>query len=127
MKDLILNNKKIAFLFSVFPFLIIIGGLSCSQKTGMQNGLGSLSVKGDEAAAIEAAQKIFSEKISAGVDMSSGPCLADEVIDDWAADVAHSPRQAIDNLPENQCQSFRDGKVKHFVELDPEGKFLRAN
>jgi hypothetical protein len=58
--------------------------------------------------------------------MSVGPCLAEEIINDWAADVAHSPRQPVDDLPENQCQSFRNGKVGHFVELDTEGKFLRS-
>lgn len=126
MKEIILSNKKLALAFSVFPFLIIIGGIACAPQTKTQNGLGSLSVKGDQARAIEEAQKIFSEKRAAGVNMSAGPCLADKVIDDWAADVAHSPREEVDDLPENQCQSFRDGKVKHFVELDTEGKFLRA-
>ncbi len=63
MKNFILSNKKLALAFSVFPFLIIIGGLTCAPKTGTQNGLGSLSIKGDVSRAIEEAQKIFSEKV----------------------------------------------------------------
>jgi hypothetical protein len=126
MKDLILSNKKLALLFSIFPFLIIIGGLACAPKSAQQPNSGSPFQKGDESMAIEAAQKIFSEKRAAGDDMADGPCLADAIIPGWAADVAHSPRQTVDDLPVNQCQSFRDGKVSHFVELDTEGKFLRA-
>lgn len=55
-------------------------------------------------------------------DLSNGPCLSDNnpdwTISDWVCDVAHSPRQSVDNLPENQCSDFREGKAKHFVEVD---------
>jgi hypothetical protein len=52
----------------------------------------------------------------------NGPCLSDNNtkwnVSDWVCDVAHSPRQAVDNLPENQCQAFRNGEAHHFVEVD---------
>lgn len=51
-------------------------------------------------------------------DFDKGPCLSNEVIPDWVCDVAHSPRQAVDNDPANQCSAFRDGTAHHFVELD---------
>jgi hypothetical protein len=63
---------------------------------------------------------------------SDGPCLSDTGggehwdIDDWVCDVAHDPREDVDNLPENQCQEFREGKASHFVEVDPECKLIRA-
>jgi hypothetical protein len=76
--------------------------------------------------AIAEAQRVYEEKSAAGVDFSNGPCIAEEVIDDWAVDVAHDPRQDIDDLPENQCQSYRDGETHHFVELDPDGNLIRA-
>jgi len=58
--------------------------------------------------------------------MSAGPCLAEEIIPGWCVDVAHSPREEIDNLPQNQCASWRAGRVHHFVELDAEGNVIRA-
>jgi hypothetical protein len=63
-----------------------------------------------------------------GADLSNGPCLLDPIPDlkDWVCDVAHNPRQQIDNLPENQCSSFREGKASHFVEVDPSCNFIRA-
>ncbi|MEM7816873.1 MAG: hypothetical protein QXZ20_03095 [Candidatus Aenigmatarchaeota archaeon] len=55
-------------------------------------------------------------------DLSNGPCLSDSNpnwnVNDWVCDVAHSPRQEIDNLPENQCKDFREGRAHHFVEVD---------
>jgi hypothetical protein len=44
----------------------------------------------------------------------------------WVADIAHDPRQEIDNDPANQCQNFLSGEAQHFVELDPEGNLIQA-
>lgn len=52
------------------------------------------------------------------LNLTNGPCLSNNIVDDWACDVAHSPRQAVDNLPENQCIGFRNGSAHHFVEVD---------
>jgi hypothetical protein len=60
------------------------------------------------------------------MDFSCGPCLSDALMPDWVLDVAHNPRQAMDDLPSNQCPSFREGRAKHFVELDLEGNLIRA-
>lgn len=64
------------------------------------------------------------------VDLSNGPCLSDDNpewdVEDWVCDVAHSPRTAEDNLPENQCQAFRRGEAHHFVEVDPNCEFIKA-
>lgn len=61
---------------------------------------------------------------------TSGLCLSDNNIDwnvaDWVCDIAHSPRTEVDNLPENQCQEFRLGNAKHFVEVDKDCKLIRA-
>ena len=60
----------------------------------------------------------------------NGPCLSDNNsewnIADWVCDVAHSPRQDVDNLPENQCQAFRNSQAHHFVEVDSSCNFIRA-
>jgi hypothetical protein len=80
----------------------------------------------DRERAIAEAQRVYAEKQAEGLDFSNGPCIAEEVIDDWAADVAHDPRQDVDDQPENQCQSYREGDTHHFVELDPDGNLIRA-
>ncbi len=69
-------------------------------------------------------------RLARGVDLSKGPCLSNQVDTDWVCDVAHSPRQDVDNLPENQCSAWRDaqarGETMHFVEVDPECTLIRA-
>ena len=76
--------------------------------------------------AIRRATELFQQKKSEGMDFSNGPCLSEEIVPDWCVDVAHNPRQPVDNRPENQCRSYREGRVHHFVELDPEGNVIRA-
>ena len=58
-----------------------------------------------------------------GRDLSIGPCLLNMVPDypDWVCDVAHSPREAADDLPENQCV----GAAKHFIEVAPDCRLIR--
>lgn len=58
------------------------------------------------------------ELTSGDTDFINGPCLAEEIIPDWSCDIAHSPRQAVDDDPANQCASFRQGLTHHFVEVD---------
>jgi len=60
--------------------------------------------------------------------LEEGPCLLDPMPEDadWVCDVAHWPRQAIDNQPENQCQSYRNQTSHHFIEVTPDCDFIRA-
>jgi hypothetical protein len=76
--------------------------------------------------AIRKAKELFEQKRREGMDFSRGPCLSEEIVPDWCVDVAHSPREPIDNDPSNQCRSYREGRVHHFVELDPNGNVIRA-
>jgi hypothetical protein len=80
--------------------------------------------------AIGQAQVAFQQAKVAGQDLSSGPCIAESLpapgLDDWVADVAHDPRQPVDDEPANQCQRYRDGEAHHFVELTPQGQLIRA-
>jgi len=61
---------------------------------------------------------------------ASGPCLSDNNPDwnitDWVCDVAHSPRQSVDDKPENQCQEYINGNAHHFIEVDTGCNFIRA-
>ncbi|MCD6558247.1 MAG: hypothetical protein J7K31_04455 [Candidatus Aenigmarchaeota archaeon] len=61
-----------------------------------------------------------------GVSLDNGPCLSEEIVEDWVCDIAHNPRQPIDNEPQNQCSSYRTGKTHHFVELDTDCELIRA-
>lgn len=86
----------------------------------------TVSVRSDKESAIAKAKEVYSVLKNKGADFSKGPCIAEDLMPDWVADIAHNPRTNVDNLTENQCQSFREGKSHHFVELDPEGNFIRA-
>lgn len=76
--------------------------------------------------AVARAKEVYTELKEKGTDFTAGPCIAEDLMLDWVADVAHDPRQPVDDNPENQCASYREGKAHHFVELDPEGNFIRA-
>jgi len=87
---------------------------------------GSSAGDEDRDKAIDAAKFIYAGK--AKKDLSAGPCLSEGIpgLSDWVVDIAHDPRQAVDDQPSNQCQSYRDGETHHFVELTPGGQLLRA-
>lgn len=63
--------------------------------------------------------------LNSRIDLSNGPCLSNEIIKNWVCDVAHEPRQAADNLPENQCEAWQKTAF-HFVEVTPECEFIKA-
>jgi hypothetical protein len=90
-------------------------------------GGGDSASQADRDKAVAAARFIYAGKASS-TDLSSGPCLAESIpsLSDWAVDIAHDPRQAVDDQPANQCRSFRDGDTHHFVELTPGGRLIRA-
>lgn len=89
-------------------------------------GCGGGAVDEDERErAIAAAETAYEEARAAGLDLADGPCLG-VVLEGWVADVAHDPRQEVDDRPENQCEAYRSGEAGHFVELDPDGNLIRA-
>lgn len=119
LKDL--NFKKnfelgvrVKWIFILLAGVLLVSG--CIQQEDTQNIIGKCT-------------DLCQEKFNRQVDISDGPCLSDNpnwTIDDWVCDVAHSPRTAEDNLPENQCKEFREEKASHFVEVDPNCEFIRA-
>ena len=80
----------------------------------------------DRDKAVAAAKFIYAGK--AKEDLSAGPCLSESMpgLVRLGVDIAHDPRQAVDDQPANQCQSYRDGETHHFVELTPDGQLIRA-
>lgn len=51
-------------------------------------------------------------------------CLG--VCGDYAIDIVHVPRNAEDNLVENQCEDYRKGIASHFIELDKEENIVKV-
>lgn len=76
--------------------------------------------------AVSGAMSLYKSMVLSGVDMSQGPCLTNDLMQDWVVDIVHSPREDIDNLPENQCQAYLEGRAEHFVELDTNGNLVRV-
>ena len=91
-------------------------------------GCGDGDGAADRDAAVAAAHGAYAEAQAAGVSMESGPCIADPLgaLPDWVVDIAHDPRQPVDDDAANQCASYRTGAAAHFVELDPGGTLIRA-
>jgi len=102
---------------SLILCIVFFSGCLSQPKTG--------GVEEIKAACIDLCKKALKN----GVDLSNGPCLSDDNPDwkykDWVCDVAHWPREDVDNLPENQCKEFRSGAAHHFVEVDPECNYIR--
>jgi hypothetical protein len=101
--------KRASLLASLLVLAACGGGPSESEKN----------------AAIAAARQAYAEAVAQGVDMSNGPCLG-VVMQNWVADVAHEPREDIDDEAANQCEAYRRGDADHFVELDPDGTVIRV-
>jgi hypothetical protein len=91
-------------------------------------GGGNDSSQAEKSQAVGQAIVAFHKYEGTGQDLSRGPCVAEALpgLPDWAADVAHDPRQSVDDDPANQCSSYRTGQTHHFVELTPEGNLIRA-
>jgi hypothetical protein len=79
--------------------------------------------------AVEACRNLCQSELAKGTNLATGPCLGNPLANftDWVCDVAHDPRQEIDNLPENQCSAYREGRAHHFVEVDPECRPFRVD
>ncbi len=107
--------------FFIMPLLLT----ACSLTTSF-SGPKPTPVTNDETRAVAAAKQLWQQAYDKKEDLSKGPCLSNEVIPDWVADIAHQPRQVADDDPKNQCLAFMQGKAHHFVELDEDGNFLRA-
>jgi len=75
--------------------------------------------------------ELCKSEVNKNVDLSNGPCLSDNNpewdIQGWVCDVAHNPREVVDNEPKNQCKTFLEGKATHFVEVTPNCEFIRVH
>ncbi|OYT42480.1 MAG: hypothetical protein B6U78_01105 [Candidatus Aenigmarchaeota archaeon ex4484_224] len=92
------------------------------------------SLKESKEQAINLCIQLCQEAKSKGMNLENGPCLSDNNpkwnLTKWVCDIAHWPRQEIDNKKENQCNAWWDAylshKEIHFVELFPNCSLIRA-
>jgi hypothetical protein len=102
---------KYLFLIVVVAFLIL--GVSILILKGNEN---------EQQEAINCSSELYNFGKVVYENFSS-QCLG--TCKNYAVDIVHTPRTEYDNLPENQCEDFRNGKVKHFIELDKDGNIVR--
>lgn len=115
-----MQSKQVFFL----SLAIVIG---VALITLYINNISPKSVKKSELdSAINQAKYLYRLAKEQGRDFSSGPCLSNALMPSWVADIVHHPRAPIDDLAENMCPSYREGRAQHFVELDLDGNLIRA-
>jgi predicted small lipoprotein YifL len=114
-----MRSRPVLSLFIAVVLALPLAG--CGSKGS------NVSPSGSERA-VDEAQAAFRQAQSSGVDLSTGPCISESLpsLPDWVADLAHDPRQPIDDEAANQCERYRSGEAHHFVELNIDGQLIRA-
>jgi hypothetical protein len=97
---------------------------SVAVAAGCGGGGGGGAGGGGPSDIVALAQDKWGAAIASNINLARGPCLG-EIKPGWYLDIAHKPRLPVDNQPQNQCAAIRTGKAKHFVELTPNGQFIR--
>ena len=118
------NGSMSKNLLLILVLIIIV--LTAYFTLVMNSGLPKAPPKNEIETAVNQAKHLYGLEKASGRDFSNGPCLSNALLPGWVLDIAHSPRQKVDDLPENQCSPYREGKAGHFVELDPNGNLIRA-
>lgn len=113
---------KIQLLILALTVVVLTGILTVVFNSGPTKS----TPKSEIDTAINQARYLYGQKKEMGEDFSNGPCLTNALMPNWVVDIARSPRLAVDDLPENQCPAYLEGRAKHFVELDPDGNLIRA-
>lgn len=116
----------LSFLFIILVSFLVILSDPFNPITGKPKQNYKPGISRDADRAVNQAVKVYEQKRDLGEDFTNGPCLTNDLLPGWVVDIAHYPRIPIDDLPQNQCQAYREGRAKHFVELDLNGKVIRA-
>lgn len=111
-------KKSIVF----FAVLMMFFGCAGQSETGKNVS----PAQSEPDSAVQKCIELCSEKKAEGLNLDFSPCLSNEIVSGWVCDAAHSPRTEIDNLSENQCSAFREGKAQHFVEVDSSCNLIRT-
>lgn len=113
--------------FVILGTLLILAALAGMYYMGFFSGSRPAVEQTGEGQALnprEACETLCQAKLAEGLNLSNGPCLSNNLTADWVCDVAHSPREPVDDDTTNQCSEY--GKTAHhFVEVDPQCRFIR--
>lgn len=116
------SKRKVPLYAYVFVAILIILAGAYSYYMSLPDKY----VNNKEIATIECV-KLCSKELGQGKILSEGPCLSEEIAEGWVCDIVRNPRvKLIDNKEQNQCQNYINKVAKHFVEVDPECRFIRA-
>lgn len=118
-----MKNPKLTL--TLLTLLVISLSVGLTLYLSIYNSSFNSLSKSEKDTAYALARKIYQEKKDKGVDFTNGPCLTNDLMTDWVADLVHKPRQVADDLPQNQCQAYLEGRAHHFVELDQSGNLVR--
>ncbi|MDO8559588.1 MAG: hypothetical protein Q7S23_00930 [bacterium] len=121
-------------LVRIFTLAAAVLAVGCARGSGVVDtamGVGAARAKLErvdpQMAAIQC-QQLCRQQVTLGADLAAGPCLGNPIpgLENWVCDVAHLPRQAVDNDPANQCAAFRSGSAKHFVEVGQDCNVIKT-
>lgn len=111
-----------AFLFSLALTVILLA----AYLTLAVNTRDSKPSQIEQETATNQAKLLYKHTKEKDQDLSNGPCLSNALMPGWVLDIAHNPRSAVDDLPQNQCSAYLEGSARHFVELDLDGNVIRV-
>lgn len=115
------NNK----LFVLTLLVIIVSAGATVTLLNKDRGY-KVGVSKENDKAVGQARALYELKKDARVDFTDGPCLSNDLLNGWVLDLVHKPRIASDNLAENQCAAYLEGRAKHYVEMDLEGNIIKV-
>ncbi|MBU1120567.1 MAG: hypothetical protein ABIE23_01330 [archaeon] len=112
-----MNKLILISLLALSVFLLGCTGTSTEKTVG---GSATADIEGE-------CVSLCQLELQRGTDLSNGPCISNslKVNSDWVCDVAHEPRESADDLQENQCSAFREGKATHFVEVNESCRVIK--
>ena len=100
----------------VFPILIVTI-VGCTAQPLVTTSLTLDTVR-------PIAEQLFTKFAAKNAEqLDQGPCLG-VIEQQWAIDIAHSPRTIADHDPKNQCAAFRTGQAKHLIEFSPQWEII---
>ncbi|MDD3178110.1 MAG: hypothetical protein PHR26_01195 [Candidatus ainarchaeum sp.] len=124
MKNIFFFKKpaKISFYIYLIVFLLIV--LAGILNIIFRNDDNSLKLEQD---AINECISLCKIEKSKNISLIDGPCLSEEIVSNWACDITHSPKiDILDNNPINQCYSYKNGEIKHIVEVSEKCELISS-
>jgi len=115
----------IIFIIIIALFLILPQKQSAQEQESQKTTIGPVNYIEEQRLAVMQALELYHQEKQKGTEFSS-QCLGTVGKNiKFAVDIVNIPRNQEDNNPENQCQDFRSGEIKHFIELDKNGNIVR--